>query len=62
VISCDIAGWIDGRAPTLDTNTTTKLGCLSQFVVADPEQLARAPESLSALEAATLPCAGLTPG
>ena len=60
VISCDIAGWIDGPAPTLDKNTSTILGRLSRYVVADPEQLVRAPESLTSVEAATLPCAGLT--
>lgn len=60
VISNDIAGWIDGNAPTLETNVTTTLGRLSQYIVADPELLVHAPGSLTAVEAATLPCAGLT--
>jgi NADPH:quinone reductase-like Zn-dependent oxidoreductase len=55
VISNDIAGWIDGAAPTLETNTTTIMGRLSHYVVFDPEQLVIAPSSLAAVEAATLP-------
>jgi len=60
VISNDIAGWVDGDAPTAQTNKTTILGRLSPYVVEDPEQLVLAPASLTAVEAATLPCAGLT--
>jgi len=60
VINNDIAGWIDGVAPTLDTNTITILGRLSPFIAIDPELLVHAPESLTAVEASTLPCAGLT--
>ena len=60
VINNDIVGWIDGAAPTIETNTTAVLGRLSRYVIADPEQLVLAPSSLSAIEACTLPCAGLT--
>jgi NADPH:quinone reductase-like Zn-dependent oxidoreductase len=60
VIDNDIAGWIDGPAPTFETNTAAVIGRLSRYVVADPEQLVRAPGTLSATEASTLPCAGLT--
>ena len=60
VICSDIAGWIDGRAPSLETNSAAIDGRLAQYVVVDPEQLVSAPESLSVIEAATLPCAGLT--
>jgi len=60
VISNDIVGWMDGAAPTLETNTTTIMGGLAHYVVLDPEQLVIAPASLTAVEAATLPVAGLT--
>lgn len=60
VISNDIDGWIDGAAPTLETNTRSILGRLSRYVVVNPDQLVIAPNSLTAVEAATLPCAGLT--
>lgn len=60
VINSDIAGWIDGSAPTLETNTIATLGRLSHYVIADPEQLVLAPGKLTAIEACTLPCAGLT--
>jgi NADPH:quinone reductase-like Zn-dependent oxidoreductase len=60
VINTDIIGWIDGPAPTLDTNTKTIMGRLAQYVVVNPEHLVAAPASLSPVEASTLPCAGLT--
>lgn len=60
VISNDIAGWVDGAAPTPETNSTATLGRLSEYVVVDQEQLVAAPHTLSAVEACTLPCAGLT--
>lgn len=60
VIGCDIAGWIDGPAPTGETNTATIQGRLAQFITVDPEMLVRAPASLRQIEAATLPVAGLT--
>jgi NADPH:quinone reductase-like Zn-dependent oxidoreductase len=60
VISCDIAGWIDGAAPTLETNASAMHGLLAQYVAVDAERLVLAPATLSAIEAATFPCAGLT--
>jgi len=60
VINSDIAGWVDGSAPSADTNTTATLGRLARYVVVEAQQLTPAPNSLSAVEACTLPCAGLT--
>jgi NADPH:quinone reductase-like Zn-dependent oxidoreductase len=60
VISNDIAGWVDGPAPSLVTNSATIAGRLARHVVIDAELLVSAPARLSAHEAATLPTAGLT--
>jgi NADPH:quinone reductase-like Zn-dependent oxidoreductase len=60
VVTNDIAGWVDGAAPTMDTNTTSILGRLAQYAVIDQEQLVLAPATLTATEACTLPCAALT--
>lgn len=60
VISVDIAGWVDGPAPTIETNTSTILGALTRYMTVPEQQLVRAPTNLTAMEAATLPCAGLT--
>ncbi len=60
VISNDTTGWIDGAAPSLETNSATTAGRLARHVVVDVEQLVKAPANLSAQEAATLPTAGLT--
>lgn len=60
VISNDIAGWIDGDAPTEETNRSTIVGRLAEYVVVDEQQLVTAPSSLDALQASTLPCAALT--
>jgi len=57
MINTDIIGWIDGPAPTLDTNTKTIMGRLARYVVVNPEHLVAAPASLSPVEASTLPCA-----
>lgn len=60
VISNDIAGWVDGTAPSLETNSATLAGRLARHIVIDAELLVSAPAHLSASEAATLPTAGLT--
>ncbi|VFR32316.1 Alcohol dehydrogenase [plant metagenome] len=60
VISNDIAGWVDGDAPTEDTNRATIVGRLAEYVVVDAQQLVAAPSSLDAVQASTLPCAALT--
>ena len=39
VISNDIAGWIDGAAPTLETNTTTIMGLWSATIRSAPSGL-----------------------
>jgi NADPH:quinone reductase-like Zn-dependent oxidoreductase len=60
VITNDIAGWIDGDAPTAETNTATIVGRLADYAVVDQEQLVAAPTSLDPAQASTLPCAALT--
>ena len=60
VINQDIKGWVDGTAPTADTNTASILGRLSEYVVIDQEQLVIAPRSMTSVEASTLPVAALT--
>ncbi|HSD38171.1 MAG TPA: NAD(P)-dependent alcohol dehydrogenase [Rhodocyclaceae bacterium] len=61
VISSFFAGWLDGRMPA----TAFPLGgpgpgVLASHVVLHEDWLVAAPAGLSAVQAATLPCAGLT--
>ncbi len=66
VVSTFIPGWIDGpgfgtaRNPNYLTLGGATQGVLSEYVVLDQEWAVEAPESLSDVEASTLPCAGLT--
>ena len=60
VVSNDITGWVDGAAPTLETNSVTMAGRLARHIVIDAELLVSAPTHLSTHEASTLPTAGLT--
>jgi NADPH:quinone reductase-like Zn-dependent oxidoreductase len=57
-------GWIDGPPKTADRarslGSASAPGVLQEMVIADAEAVSRAPDSLSWVEAATLPCAGLT--
>lgn len=61
VISTFVGGWIDGQAPA----DVTILGApgpggLASHVLLDAQWLVAAPASASAVQASTLPCAGLT--
>ena len=60
VISADTMNWIDGPAPPRETNSVPILGRLAEYVTVREESLIASPESLSCLEASTLPVAGLT--
>lgn len=60
VITSDTAHWIDGPAPERGTNAVPILGRLAEYVVVPVEQLVRAPHTLDAAAASTLPVAGLT--
>jgi NADPH:quinone reductase-like Zn-dependent oxidoreductase len=56
-------GWVDGPpVPNIPFGLGAKEhdGLLAEYVILPAEQVAAAPTSLSLLEAATLPCAGLT--
>jgi NADPH:quinone reductase-like Zn-dependent oxidoreductase len=55
------AGWIDGECPPEARVLGGSLpGVLAQYVVLNEAWAVRAPRTLSAIEASTLPCAGLT--
>jgi len=60
VINSDIAGWIDGDAPTEETNRDSFVGRLAEYAVVDQQQLVAAPSTLDAVSASALPCAALT--
>ena len=66
VISTFMVGWIDGRGPGTARQPTNAVvggplpGLLAEHAVLDQDLWVKAPESLSAAEASTLPCAGLT--
>jgi NADPH:quinone reductase-like Zn-dependent oxidoreductase len=66
VISTFIPGWIDGagfgtaREPNNRTLGGAMQGVLSEYIVLDQDWAVKAPESLTDVEASTLPCAGLT--
>ncbi len=66
VISTFMVGWIDGRGPGTARQPTTSVlggplpGLLAEYAVLDEDLWVKAPKSLSAAEASTLPCAGLT--
>lgn len=59
VIDADNTDWIDGRPPQ-DANAVPVLGRLAEFAVIPAAQLVRAPASLEAAGASTLPVAGST--
>ncbi len=52
--------WIDGRMPSLDMLGGSADGTARQYGVFDAEGLVHIPDELGDMEAATLPCAGLT--
>ncbi|WP_176058202.1 NAD(P)-dependent alcohol dehydrogenase [Paraburkholderia sp. BCC1876] len=55
------AGWVDGECPPDASVLGGSLpGVLAHYVVLHESWAVRAPRSLSAVEASTLPCAGLT--
>lgn len=60
VISADTMNWIDGPAPPYETNSVPILGRLAEYVCVHEEQLVSPPQSLTHVEASTLPVAGLT--
>ncbi|ASS56089.1 zinc-dependent alcohol dehydrogenase family protein [Rhizobium leguminosarum] len=66
VISTFSPDWIDGRGlgdartPPYKTRGGFYPGVLSQYTVLSEEWYSRAPETLDAAQASTLPCAGLT--
>ena len=66
VISCFTPDWLDGlrpgnaRIPAYRTLGGFYPGVLSEYVVMSQEWFVKAPETLTATEACTLPCAGLT--
>jgi NADPH:quinone reductase-like Zn-dependent oxidoreductase len=66
VVSTFIPGWIDGsgfgtaREPNYRTLGGAMQGVLSEYIVLDQDWAVKAPDSLSDIEASTLPCAGLT--
>lgn len=53
-------GWFTGSRPTPAMLGGPAHGCARQFAVFDAESLCRIPDPLGDLDAATLPCAGLT--
>ncbi|MET3528520.1 zinc-dependent alcohol dehydrogenase family protein [Phenylobacterium koreense] len=59
VIDVDNIGWFDGPPPA-HANSAPVLGRLAEFVVVPAAQLVRAPTTVSAISASTLPVAGLT--
>lgn len=66
VISCFTPDWLDGlrpgnaRIPAYRTLGGFYPGALSEYVVMSEEWFVNAPKTLTATEACTLPCAGLT--
>lgn len=62
VISTFFAGWIDGVAPAnaLALGGVQGPGVFAEYVLLKEDWVVAAPSSLSAAEASTLPCAGLT--
>ncbi|WP_206368200.1 zinc-dependent alcohol dehydrogenase family protein [Sphingobacterium sp. B16(2022)] len=63
VISTNIAGWIEGPAPSPDIAPSLGgmgPGVLAEYVCLPEDWLSLAPKNLSPVESATLPCAGLT--
>lgn len=66
VLGAFSAGWLDGAAPGTGRDLMPALGgpplpgMLSEYVVLPEEWLVHAPSSLDAVQASTLPCAGVT--
>lgn len=61
VISTFFTGWLDGVAPSgISMLGGPGPGMLAEYVLLDQEWAVAAPASLTAAEASTLPCAGLT--
>lgn len=61
VIGTFWAGWLDGEwPPTARVLGGSLPGVLAQYVVLHEDWLVRAPRALTAAQASTLPCAGLT--
>lgn len=61
VIGTFWAGWLDGEWPTTARVLGGSLpGVLAQYLVLHEDWLVRAPRTLDAVQASTLPCAGLT--
>lgn len=60
VITVDVARWVDGPAPEPGTNTAPFGGHLAEYAVVPAALLVRAPTSLDAVGASTLPVAALT--
>ena len=60
VITVDVARWIDGPTPEPGTNTAPFGGHLAELAVVPADLLVRAPATLDAVAASTLPVAALT--
>ena len=63
VTSVYVENWVDGPAPVgmgFGLGAPGSHGVLAEYIILSAERVTRAPQSLTFVEASTLPCAGLT--